>query len=338
MTSFARPLDSPALRTRLAELLDAELDFSAEAQGGFVNHLPMTLVAAAGLGASDAQLIGIYEAQSQGDFLRTRPRPPYLEPLTREVERRGARATVADHIAPLLAAVDARWFHAVIRLEHALDALHAAQVAHALGDWAEVATPLPDLPSKRGSESLVSVARRFQDIPALTALGKQRLRVVATHPEFVRELSRARLGPHAIEDAAELALHAHMAGHDFTTLHLVTGARAAQSLAQHLPPELVLVLGERIAQAVLAGYLCRGSGSLPTSLGFAERRSRELPEWTTLAQKAFESGDAHLIKLTYACLRQERHTGEVLYRWLAARDLGAIEEAGPELASRAGKS
>lgn len=316
----------PSHRTRLADLLDAELDYAVDARGGFVNHLPMTLVAAAGLGATDAQLIHIYEVETTEDFLRSRPRPAYLEPLTREIEQRGTRAVLLERIPPLLAAIDARWFHAVIRLEHALEARHPAQVAQALGDWAEVARPLPDLPTARGTESLVAIARRHPEGLSRQAVLRHRLRTAASHPDFPAALGQARLGAHALEDAAELALHAHIAAHNFVTLHLVTGACAAWALADHLPQELRQVLGERIAQAVLAGVLSDGSGRLPARLALEELRSRELPDWSELAAEAFASGDVHMIKLTYACLRLERRIGDPLYRWLAARDLKVVTD------------
>lgn len=309
----------PSTRPRLAELLDAELEYSSEARGGFVNHLGMSLVAAAGLGATDAELIAHFEAEVRGDFLRTRERPDWLDPLRTEVEQRGTRAVLLDKLPALLASMDARWFHSVIRLEHAVDAHHPAQIANALGDWASVARPLPELPTQSGSKSLVEVARAFSAKYGAPDFGRQRLHAVAEDPRVPEAFAEARLGAHAVGDALELALHAHVAGNNFTTLHLVTGSAAAAALAPHLPGDLARTLGARIAQAVFAGYLSGGSGQLPTPLALDELRSRILPEWSTLATGALATGDAHVIKLAYACQRLEALTEDRLYRWVAAR-------------------
>lgn len=313
---------SPRRPPRLDELLDRELDYGVGAQGGFVNHLAMTLVAAWRLGAPEARLAEIYEEQAGDGYLIRAPRPDWLDEETARVVERGFRVTVAEQLPPLLSSLDARWFHAVIRVEHAVDVQHPGQLARALGDWREVARPLPDLPERRGDRALRDVIQELALERIGADLGGLRLRAVAEHPRFRRALESARLGPDALREAAELALLGHVARNDFATLHLVTGACAARALAPLLSPAERVVLGERLAQAVSAGYLAGGGGQLPMPLALEELRSRPVPVWDDIAARAAQSDDAHVSKLVYACRREQQETGEPLYQWLAARQCG----------------
>ena len=74
----ARRLDDPEALGAMDRLLDAELDYRIGARSGFINHLAMSLVAAARLGATADELQRWYDEQTRGDFLLPRVRQDAL--------------------------------------------------------------------------------------------------------------------------------------------------------------------------------------------------------------------------------------------------------------------
>lgn len=306
--------------TALDRLLDHELDFSVGARGGFNNHLPMQLVAAARLGATDDLLGDITTDQEHSDLLLPRERPDWLAPLTAEVTDRGTAAVVAERLPDLVDSPTTHWFHAMIRLEYALDADHPGQVANSLHDWAAHRRPLAPLPAPGGSTPLVEVARVLHRRAEASGHQRSSIEAVTYEPWFADALADADLGA-GLDGAAELARLTHVVTNDILSLHLVTGARAASVIAA-VPTVDVATrhrLSGRIAQAVLAGYVTAGVPDLPTDADLGHPRSAELPGWEEIASAALASGDAHVMKLAYSCRSEQARRGDRLYRWLAAR-------------------
>src|SRR5690606_14050254 len=76
--SQTAPQQVDSVHSRLAKLLEAELDYAPQARGGFVNHLAMALVAAARLGASEERLQELFDSQVQDGYLIRRETPSWL--------------------------------------------------------------------------------------------------------------------------------------------------------------------------------------------------------------------------------------------------------------------
>lgn len=196
--------------TRLQQLLDAELAYDPVARGGYINHLAMSLVAAWRLGATADELDAWFGAQTTGDFLVPRDPPAWLGRDTARVEQRGIDAEVRDRLPALVGSPGTQFFHAIIRLEHAVDAGHAGQVANALRNWEDHA----DEPGE----------------PALRDDGR-------SSAEVLREV-------------ADTAVRSYLNRPNIGTLHLVTGTRAARSLVALLEEPAAVELALATARAV----------------------------------------------------------------------------------------
>jgi hypothetical protein len=307
----------------LDRLLDAELSFDPIARRGFINHTAMALVAARRLGAGDEDLERWFRDDASGDFLVPRARPDWLAPETDDVRRRGARVVTAERLPALVAAPGSQFFHAVIRLELALDADHPGQVANALHNWADHDTPLGPAPAPAGE-------RRFAEV--LDVLRAQRLAgrlpeaaagVLATHDVFRSTFDTLAEGPDLLDDVAATVAAIHTSADDFGTLHLVTGTRAARAVADLVDDPTRRELARRTAQAVALLWATFGAPA-PAGQAVLDRRREQAPSsWATTCRRAIDTGDHHVVKLVYAARLEQELTGDPLYSWLAARQAGA---------------
>lgn len=295
----------PVRNATLDRLLDAELDWSPLARNGFISHLAMGLIAAARLGASDHELVEMFDAGTAGDFLVPRDRPAELPGLTDEVTRRGTDAVVAERLPALIGNPGSQFFHAAIRLDLALDADHPGQVANALLNWSADAEAPADGPDGRGDASFAAMMARVAD----GDLGA---------------LHDLRADDDLLDQIAAWVAAVHSDPHDFGTLHYVTGTRAARAAAPLLDGADRRELGLRTAQALVL-LTHRFGTRLPAAPDELDARRRSaVPGWDELGRAALATGDPHVIKLTYACRLEEATTGDTLLRWVAARQNGAV--------------
>lgn len=300
--------------------LDAELDYDPVAKGGFINHLAMSLVAVRRLGATDADVEGWFEAQTEGDFLVRRPRPDWVEADAAHIIEAGIAAAVRRRLPELVAAPHAQFFHAPIRLELAIDAGHPGQVANALRNWAG-ARPLPHPPSGGGDRPLRSILERLSTLPQAAAHDGAPLAEIAEAKWFRSEVASLRVDDGLLDEVAAAALAAHVRPRDFGTLHLVTGARAARALATVAAPDDAASLALHTAHALTAAWVAFGVEVRPDGSGANDRNAA--PTWDRIAAAAVESRDPHVAKLVYASRLEAAATGdERSYIRLAARQVG----------------
>ncbi|UDY34315.1 questin oxidase family protein [Dermatobacter hominis] len=284
----------------LDRLLDRELDRSPHARGGFISHLAMGLTAAARLGADPDELDALFVDWTSGDFLIGRDRPPELVPLSDEVARHGATAIVREWLPHLIGHPGAQFFHAVIRLDLALDADHPGQIANALLNWGADATPPAPGPDGDGDLDVAEVMAR----------------VAAGDRDALHDL---RADDDLLDQVAAWVASVHDDPHDFGTLHFVTGTRAVRAVAPYLDDDDRRELGLRTVQALI-GFTDRfGPSTPPPADELDRRRATSVPDWGELGRLAIASGDPHVVKLTYACRLEEAATGDPLLRWVAAR-------------------
>lgn len=306
----------------LDRLLDAELSFDPVARRGFINHTAMALVAARRLGAGDDDLERWFRDDASGDFLVPRERPDWLARETDDVRRRGARLVAAEQLPALIAAPGSQFFHAVIRLELALDADHPGQVANALHNWAEHDTPLGPAPTPAGDRRFAEVldvlrAERLAGRLPETAAGG-----LATHDVFRSTFDTLAERPELLEEVAATVAAIHTSANDFGTLHLATGTRAVQAVADLVDEPTRRELARRTAQAVALLWATFGAPE-PAGPAELERRREQAPSsWATTCRRAIDTGDHHVVKLVYAARLEQEATGDNLYRWLAARQAG----------------
>lgn len=305
----------------LDELLDRELAYDPLARGGFNSHLSMSLVAARRLGATDDQLREWFEAQTTDGFLVPRDRPSRLDRDTAEVERLGIDAVVRRELPALVDAPLSQFFHAIIRLELAIDAQHAGQVANALQHLREQGRPLGDPPGGDGGESLAAVASALAQHPQRRSGSLRDLRGAAEAPWFRDTLARLRDDGHLLDDVAAFVAAVHLDRNDFTSLHMVTGTRAARALAQYLDPEDQRRLALRTAQAVALVAAVVLDGADPSRRDTPDVDASRLA-WADIGRAALVTLDPHVVKLVYAARLEEAATADPRYRFLAARQAG----------------
>lgn len=322
---------SPERRTpsrALLDLLDRQVHFDARTRQGLSSHLSMELIALDALGAPAARLQEMFDR-----FVRTalEPRhdPPLYDRLLGEVTADGIDATVSRHLPMLAEAPGSEWFHSMIRLAYALDAGHPPQVAAALADWTTYRMPLPGEPSPGGSVPSSDVFDRLARADLAEPRSHADLWGVAADPAFVDTLAPVAVDVTLAEIAGSVAA-VHVAGFNGATLHLVTGTHAARVVRHWIDePMIARRFAARVVQAVAAGFVASRSfaGRVipPADAAELDRvRSMPLPSWNEVRAAAVASPDVHATKLVYSCRAEMLATGDLLYAWLAAREVGLV--------------
>ncbi len=224
----------------------------------------------------------------------------------------------------LLPGVSAVAFHGLIRVAHALQAEHEAELAAALAYWAcrwQRLAPPAESGQSQGlslaawSARLVAAAPAWRSEAPLIFL---RMLEASATPLYA-ELAGAALPAAAslqtrVAELAGLALDYYLHSRNFTVLHMITGLRALRVVLPWLPetPQFQLKAQAILGQAFVAAYMA----------GRVQRRA--LPpattglDWKDLATAATLSDDDHAIKLVHACREEWVAYGDSRYLQAAA--------------------
>lgn len=330
-------------KTALASCLDRNLQqFPPEYRGQLSSHLPMALQALHSLGADDARLLAFFDSYGRrfdglvvpqpvaapGDWLPLRGEGAAFEALRSYFERalaeQGRDAVLSRILPDLMPGVAAVAFHGLIRVAHALQAEHQAELAAALAYWAcrwqhlpAAAQPSPTqrLSLAAWSERLVSAAPAWHsEAPSIF------LRMLdASATPLYAELAGAALPAASslrarVAELAGLALDYYLHSRNFTVLHMITGLRALRVVLPWLPDEpqfqnqAQAVLGQAFVAAYMAGRVQRRALPLATT-GM---------NWPALAAAATRSDDDHVIKLVHASREEWAAYGDPRYLQAAA--------------------
>ena len=127
-----------------------------------------------------------------------------------------------------------------------------------------------------------------------------------------------------IADIARAAGALYGATGDFTALHTVTGTQAVTVLLPYVREPAVLL--PWLWQALAAAYVAIGRPALPEADTIDSWRAAEPPAWPDLMTKALAEEDEHTVKLCYSALSLGRLTGDRMFRWLVAREVGALKD------------
>ncbi|HEY9102222.1 questin oxidase family protein [Chitinimonas sp.] len=324
----------------LRRLLDANAAFSLDAVGT-TNHLPMALVALAGLGAS-AQRLEAYFAMWSQRYARALPavelalnrnnwqgqignRAAFgaLQALFTEwVAHEGAPKVIAHVLGHIPAAPASGAFHAFIRLGYALEARHEGEVGAALAAFVagNLAIAL-DVSERVPAASVETAMARLSEAQAgRSYVGEaitSRLRAVAADPTFDAALQAPPDTPDLLDALSHAAIALYWQTGNFTVLHMVTGLAAGRAVLALLPDALAARYRAALWVAFCAAYASVGAPAL---------RSLPVPDaiatWPELFAAAREDDDDHVIKMTYTCYRESLRDPNPLYRAAAARLVG----------------
>jgi len=313
-----RAVASPAL----IEALDRQVGFDARTRQGLSNHLPMELLALDRLGASPDRLEAMLDRWA-GHMLDERSDTTVFDAYRAEVRADGIETTVADHLPRFVESPSSEWFHSMIRLAYAVDAGHEGQVASALTDWTTYERLLPGEPPPGGPLPAVEVFEQLRSAGLERGGSHADLAAVARQARFAEVLAPV-IVEDTLDDIAAAVAAAHVAGANLATLHLVTGVHAARAVGRLTTGASTRRFARRVVQAAAAGYVAAGAVPIPTRAELDARRATPVPDWDVVRSAAVASADVHVTKLVYTCRTELAATGDPLYSWLAAREVGLV--------------
>jgi hypothetical protein len=349
------PLDAiirhPRTSARLRPLIAEVGQRSGEFPDFLANHLPMVLEAMGRLGATPERL-DAYARHYTTSHAVPFP-PPTLKPLddrtwrsalgdrAREADLRdyfadlvsgiGGSEAIRQSLPTLFAGVAASATHGLMRLAYAVLRRDETEIGIALGYWAATFLAFPPAlePTAPGTADPVSLVLGMRAEPAFhgvtvssTLLWKW-IEAMGAIPAF-----QARLGQLAPSDdilaqirSASLSLYAGTMS--FEALHAVTGSHWLRLVSPHLDEPEYLVA--RFWEVVLALYVKIDMPDLPSPAQLDLWRALPVPSDAEIAAAAVASDDEHDHSLVFSALEEFGHTGDPLYRVVAARRVGLID-------------
>jgi hypothetical protein len=334
----------------LAKFLNDAAIYDPEYGGGLCNHLPMALIALDQMGATPSQLNeyqrkhvswleklpansraiapGAWPFRKANHAAFVELRVDFQQRIAADGWEQVLRVVLPELASGLTAAA----FHGMIRTAMGVTARHEGEIASGLAYWAahwqrlglvEASTPI--------SANPVELLGRIRDDARFATLGEMpdliddQLLVVSRLKGFSEITHWLDFERVTIRDLALAAAQVYGATGDFTALHLVTGAQAAAVLLPYLDSPKVLL--PWLWQGMAAAYIAIGRPALPSADLVAMWRNSTAPNWQDLLQRGLAETDEHAVKLIYSSLYLGRLTGDRLFRWLAARETGALRSA-----------
>jgi hypothetical protein len=338
----------------LAKLLTESESYDPEYGGGLCNHLPMALTALEQMGATPA-LLNDYR-RTHVSWLEKLPdraaAPAGAWPFRKadhagfvdlqadfrqRIARDGWEAVLRATLPELAPGLSAAAFHGLIRTAMGVTSRHEGEVAAGLAYWAAhwqrlgVALGMPGQ-SGPSTEPLALLQRihddaRFAfDPKEAPGLIDDALLAVGRLSGFGGVIDWLDVERCSIANIAHAGAVFYGATGDFTALHTVTAAQAVTVLLPYVQEPKVLL--PWLWQGLAAAYIGIGRPALPETDAVAAWRSTESPDWPELLRSALAQDDEHAVKLCYSALSLGRHTGDRLFRWLAAREVGALKGIG----------
>jgi Questin oxidase-like len=325
----------------LGDVIDEELDFDATTSRGLTNHLPMALVAKAGLGASRDELER-FSTKYRKRLVPTGDPTVLLtsgtwrsaignhdayvdltEYFTREIAEHGVDQTLRGHLDDLVDGVSGAAFHGVIRLAYALDVASPARVAMGLAYLASSVMTLG--PLEEGSvtsddpETLLRELSGTWEWRPDDSVGNisARMRLVADQPQFAMAAGLLSLDPTTHARLADAALRVYASTDDFTALHGVTGLEAISHLRPYVSD--VERLDRAAFQALAAAYLSIGAPDIWSAMRLSEMADATTLDEFDVASRAACSDDEHVAKIVFTSRRLNLNTSDPLYLAVAER-------------------
>ncbi|HEV8389441.1 MAG TPA: questin oxidase family protein [Dongiaceae bacterium] len=338
----------------LAKLLTESEVYGPEYGGGLANHLPMALVALDQMGATPGQL-NEYR-RSHASWLEALPAgeaapagawpfrkadhgafPDLQADFRQRIAREGWEPVLRALLPELAPGLSAAAFHGLIRTAMGVVGKHEGEIAAGLAYWAAhwqrlgvaLGAPAETAPSTDPVallERLRTDARFAFDSKKAPDLIDDALLAVGSLGGFGEVIHWLDPATCKIADLARAAGALYGATGDFTALHTVTGTQAVAILLPYVQEPKVLL--PWLWQACAAAYVAIGRPAIPDANTIEAWRAAETPAWPELLRSALAEKDEHAVKLCYSALFLGRLTGDRMFRWLAAREVGALKEAG----------
>ena len=338
----------------LAKLLTESEAYDPEYGGGLCNHLPLALTALDQMGATPGQLndyrrthaswlekLPEREAAPAGAWpFRKADHAGFVDlqaDFRQRIAREGWEVVLRATLPELAPGISAAAFHGLIRTAMGVTSRHDGEIAAGLAYWAAhwqrlgtaLGAPADGKPSDdpltllerlRGDERFAFDRGKAPDLidDALIAVGS-----LSGFSEVIDWLDPVAC---KVSDLARAAGALYGATGDFTALHTATASQAVAVLLPYAQEPKVLL--PWLWQGVAAAYVAIGRPALPAAETIDGWRAAETPAWPELLRSALTQDDEHTVKLCYSALSLGRLTGDRLFRWLAAREVGALKGVG----------
>jgi hypothetical protein len=259
-----------------------------------------------------------------GDHART---TDWHEFFRRELDRRPWPDILRDWVPILTAGYFGGLTHGLIRTAHAVRSfpteaspsdLEFDELARGLGYWAGVYQPLPGNPDLHGNLEIDEALRR---LPRVDPEGlKGPLAEVLSHlPGFASAVESGAAPADPVEAishhtaAFARVLIAHPEVPPIPLVHAITAPTAMQNLLPYVPPDFAARAYRCLWQAsaaIVALFATPAKPDAETDRAAAQPTLQ--PD--ELVHRAIAHGDEHTIKLTEACLREDRIRPDPAYR------------------------
>ncbi|MHB2027796.1 MAG: questin oxidase family protein [Acidimicrobiales bacterium] len=325
----------------LSDLLEQDLDFDATTRDGLTNHLPMALVAKAGLGAGAHELTRF--AQRYQRRLRDLEAPrvaltstswrtaighhgaysDLVDYFWREVQDNGSEVTLRSHLGYMSDGISGAAFHGVIRLAYALEVNEPRLVSTGLAYLAASALTLGPLESGASrTDDPAELLASFVDAGDVVApergltIGEEMSHVASSHA-FGSLASALAVDDTTPSRLAALALRVYASTNDFTALHGVTGLEAIERLRPYV--EDTERFDRAAFQALSAAYLSIGAPTVWSEDRLGEMASSTKLTHDEITTAASRSNDEHVAKVVYSSTRRGALVDGDLYRAVSER-------------------
>lgn len=336
----------------LATLLTDSEIYGPEYGGGLANHLPMALVALDQMGATPAQLneyrrthvswlekLPESEGAPAGAWpFRKADRTAFIDlraDFRQRIARDGWEVVLRATLPELAPGLSAAAFHGLIRTAMGVVSRHEGEIAAGLAYWAahwqRLGVTLSALSTTASSTDPIALLARLRTDPRFDfdpkkapGLIDDALLAAAALGGFGEVIQWLDVRHCKVADLARATAALYGATGDFTALHGVTGTQATIVLLPYVKEQSVLL--SWLWQALAATYVAIGRPEILEAGAIEGWRGAETPAWPDLMQRAVMEEDEHTVKLCYSALFLGRMTGDRLFHWLAAREVGALKE------------
>ena len=330
----------------LHALLNQELGFEATTGRGLTNHLPMALVAKAGLGAPDEELYR-FAADYRDQLVPCSPPSSTLtrrnwqksigqsgsfdnfrDYFERQIDQHGIETTVREHLDDLVPGIHGAGFHGAIRLAYALEVASPSRVAAGIAYLAETAVSLGEIPAATHATDdpavvldAMAASGQFTSLPSLRRISDEMQQAVRV-PQFFGLLVRCAITDTTADLLRLTALRLFASSGDFTSLHAVTGMEALSTLRPFAHDTRAFDASCLIG--VAAAYATVGAPRLASRDYLDELVATNVCGVSEISRAGAMSDDEHVAKLVYSSLRLYSDTRDDLYLAVAARKVGLL--------------
>ncbi len=311
----------------LLRLLQECAQQQPEYRGGLSSHLPMALIALAGMGASEARLQAYASSYSQrmaplvsartlvADWRALRGQidayPALLAYFQNEVQQQGADAVLRQVLPELMPGVGAAAFHGLIRLAYGVlaqsDSEIAAGLAYCAARYLDLGALLPVSGEHEGpDQQYLALAGKSPLLPPRDLIFSS-MHDASRLPDFADQVASIPIDHGTLAEMARCALQLFNVEANFVALHMVTSCHALRLLLPYFADPLAQAvpwLWQAHLAAFYAGKLGQQARMVIAGVPNAGFDARQFA--------AHRAEDDHTIKMVFSCLQEAAHYGDPL--------------------------